>query len=116
MLPFLILNHFDLLIHDDMELYYFWEAHFKLKFPLMQFLRDPRHVHLIAAKHIQMYLEGTVDYGIKYKVDQRINLEGYADSNWAGSAINRKSTSGCCFSMGSGVIWHGLAGSYPVWH
>ena len=26
------------------------------------------------------------------------------DSDWEGSAIDRKSTSGCCFSMGSGVI------------
>ena len=26
------------------------------------------------------------------------------DSNWAGSAIDRKITSGCCFNMGSGVI------------
>ena len=59
---------------------------------------------MIAAKHILRYLKGTVDYGIKYKVDQKINLEGYVDSYWAGSAIDRKSTSPCCFSMGSGVI------------
>ena len=26
------------------------------------------------------------------------------DLDWAGSAIDRKNTSGCCFSMGSGVI------------
>ena len=26
------------------------------------------------------------------------------DSYWAGSAIDRKNNSGCCFSMGSGVI------------
>ena len=35
---------------------------------------------------------------------RRLTCEGYVDSDWAGSAINRKSTSGCCFSMGSGVI------------
>ena len=28
-----------------------------------------------------------VDYGLKYKDDQKINLEGYVDSDWAGSAI-----------------------------
>ena len=49
-------------------------------------------------------LEGTVDYGLKYEVKYKINLEGYVDSDWAGSAIDRKSTLGCCFSMGSGVI------------
>ena len=32
---------------------------------LSQFLTDPRHVHLIAAKHILRYLKRTVDYGLK---------------------------------------------------
>ena len=71
---------------------------------LSQFLTDPRHVHLIAAKHILRYLKGTVDYGLKYEVNHKINLEGYVDSDCPGSAIDRKRNSGCCFSMGSGVI------------
>ena len=71
---------------------------------LSQFLTNPRHVDLIAAKHILRYLKGIVDYGLKYEANQNINLEGYVDSDWAGSAIDRKSTSRCCFSMGSGVI------------
>ena len=71
---------------------------------LSQFLTDPRHVHLIAAKHVLRYLKGIVDYGLKYDANQKINLEGYVDSHWVGSAIDMKSTSGCCFSMGSGVI------------
>ena len=33
---------------------------------LSQSLTDPRHVHLIAAKHILRYLKGTIDYGLKY--------------------------------------------------
>ena len=49
-------------------------------------------------------MKGTVDSGLKYDVNQKINLEGYVDLEWAGSAIDRKSTSGYCFSMGSGVI------------
>ena len=57
---------------------------------LRQFLIDPRNVHLIAAKHILRYLRGTIDYGLKYDVNQKINLEGYVDSNWASSAIDRK--------------------------
>ena len=54
---------------------------------LSQFLTDTRHVHLIAAYHILRHLRGTVDYGLKYEVNQKINLEGYVDSNWAGSAL-----------------------------
>ena len=61
---------------------------------LSQFLTDLRHVHLIVA----------VDYGLMYEASQKINLEGYVDSDWAGSAIDRKSTSGCFFSMGLCVI------------
>ena len=67
---------------------------------LSQFLTDSRHVHLIATKHIQRYLKGIVDYGLKYEDNQNINLEGYVDLDWVGISINRKNTSGCCFSMG----------------
>ena len=70
---------------------------------LSQFLTDPRHAHLVA-KHAVRYLKGTIEYGIKYDTNQKTNLHGYVDSDWVGSAIDRKSTSGCCFSMGSGVI------------
>ena len=67
-----------------------------------------RHVHLMAAK-------GTIDYGLKYEVNQKINLEGYVDSDWLGSSIDRKITSGCCFSMGSCVIsWFNRNRSYVV--
>ena len=64
----------------------------------------PRDAHLISIKHILRYLKGTIDYGLKYEANQKINPEGYVDSNCVGSAIDRKRTSGCCFSMGSGVI------------
>ena len=44
---------------------------------------------------------------------KKINLEGYVDSDWVGYAIDRKSTSGCCFNMGSGVIsWFSKKKSY----
>ena len=65
---------------------------------------DLRHVHLIAAKHILRYLKGTIDYGLKYEANQKINLKGYVDPDGEGNANDRKSTLGCCFSMGSGVI------------
>ena len=58
----------------------------------------------MVAKHAIRYLRGTVDYGLKYDANQKINVEGYVDLDWAGSAIDRKITSGCCFNMGLGVI------------
>ena len=38
-----------------------------------------RHVHLMDANHIMRYLKGTVDYGLKYESNHKINLEGYVD-------------------------------------
>jgi hypothetical protein len=47
---------------------------------------EPRHVHLVAAKHILRYLKGTIGYGLIYVYDHEINLQGYIDSDWASSA------------------------------
>ena len=66
---------------------------------LNQFLTDLRHVHLIAAKHILRYLRGTIDYGLKYDVNQKINLEGYVDLDWVGSAIDMKAL------RGAALVW-----------
>ena len=59
---------------------------------------------MISVKHILRYLKGTVDYGLNYEANQKINVEGYVDLDWERNAIDRKRTSGYCFSMGSGVI------------
>ena len=78
-------------------------------------MTDPRHVHFIATKNILRYMRGTIDYGLKYEVNQKINLEGYEDSYWVGSTIDRKSTLRCYFSMGSSVIsWFGRMESCRV--
>ena len=72
---------------------------------LSQFLIDPRRVHLVATKHVLRYLKGRIEYGLKYAMNQRINLHGYVDLDWASSTTNKKSTSGCCFSLGFGIIF-----------
>jgi hypothetical protein len=71
---------------------------------LSQFLVEPRHVHLVAAKHVMRYLKGTIDYGLSYDGDHNFTLSGYTDAYWAGSVSDRKSTSRCCFSLGSVMI------------
>ena len=67
-------------------------------------MSDSRHVHWVAAKHVLRYLRGTVGYGLRYTFVGGVRLFGYTDSNWANSAVDRKSTSGYCFSMGSAMI------------
>jgi hypothetical protein len=71
---------------------------------LSQFLVEPRHVHIVAAKHVMRYLKGKLDCGLNYDGDHDFTLSGYIDSDWAGSVSDRKSTSGCCFSLGSTMI------------
>ena len=71
---------------------------------LSQFLANLRHIHVIVTKHVLRYLKGIVDYGLKYDVNQNINLHGYVDLDWSGSTTDRKSTLGCCFSLVSRMI------------
>ena len=50
------------------------------------------------------YLKGTLDCGLRYAADSEFRLYGYTDSDWARSVEDKKSTSACCFSLGSDVI------------
>ena len=64
---------------------------------------EPRHIHLIGAKNLLRYLRGTINHGLRYTVGS-LRLQGYTDVDWAGSVVDRKSTSGCCFTLGSTLI------------
>jgi hypothetical protein len=47
------------------------------------------------------YLKGMLDFGLCYNGDHNFKLIGYTNSDWVGSVSEKKSTSECCFSMGS---------------
>jgi hypothetical protein len=64
---------------------------------LNQFQVEPRHEHWIGAKHVLRYIHGTINYGLRYTASSDIQLHGFTYSNWAGSAEDKKSTSGMCF-------------------
>jgi hypothetical protein len=65
---------------------------------------DPKHIHMIAVKHILRYVRGTIAYGLRYTSSGGVMLHGFTDSDWMGSVVDRKSTSGYCFSLGSAMI------------
>jgi hypothetical protein len=65
---------------------------------------EPRQEHWIDAKHILRYLRGMITYGLRYASNSDVQLHGFTDSYWAGSADDRKSTYGMCFNMGSAMI------------
>jgi hypothetical protein len=67
---------------------------------LSQFLVEPRHVHLVAAKHVMRYLKGTIDHGLSYDGDHNFTLSGYIDADWAGSVSDRKKHFRMMFQFG----------------
>jgi hypothetical protein len=71
---------------------------------LNQHMVEPRQVHWMEAKHMLRYLHGTVGYGLRYVSSGDVKLQGYTNYDWVGSAVDQKSTSECCFSLGSSMI------------
>ena len=67
-------------------------------------MSDLKYIHWITAKHVLRYVRGTITYGLRYTSSSGVLLSGFSDSNWVGSAVDRKSTYGYCFSMGSAMI------------
>jgi hypothetical protein len=65
---------------------------------------EPRQEHWIAANHVLRYIRGTIKYGLRYTTSSDIQLHGFTGFDWAGSAEDRKSTSGMCFNLGSAMI------------
>ena len=70
---------------------------------LSQFMCEPKEIHLVAVKHIMRYLQGTLNFGLKYE-KVALDLHGFTDPNWGGRIKDIKSTSRCCFSLESAMI------------
>ena len=71
-----------------------------------RFQANPKISHYTAVKRIFRYLKGTIELGIWYGHSGNLNLVGYTDADFAGSRVDRKSTSGTCqFLGGSLVSW-----------
>ena len=71
---------------------------------LSQYLVEPRRVHLVVVKHVMRYLKGMIDFGLYYVGDLDYRLYGYTDADWDGSVLDRKSTSGGCYCLGSASV------------
>jgi len=71
---------------------------------LSRFMHCPSEMHLKAAKRVIRYVKSTWNFGIKCKWTEEFKLTGLSDCDWGGSIDDMKSTSGYCFSFGSGVF------------
>ena len=65
---------------------------------------NPKESHMIALKRIIKYVKTTTDFGVWYSKDTNDVLARYFDTNWAGNANDRKSTSGGCFYVGNNLV------------
>jgi len=71
---------------------------------LSQFMSNPSHEHMLAAKRVLRYVKGTLDYGLRFESRRGSELVGYSDADWAGDLVTRRSTSGYVFQFGGGTI------------
>jgi hypothetical protein len=68
------------------------------------YMHDPREVHLVAAKRILRYLQGSIDHGLVIPKSAPTQLIVYTDADWAGCPDTRRSTSGYAVFLGGSLI------------
>jgi len=69
-----------------------------------QFMHDPREMHLQAVNRILQYLKGSPGKGILFKRGGNMVLEAYTDADYAGSLVDRRSSSGYCTFLGGNLV------------
>jgi hypothetical protein len=71
-----------------------------------RFLDKPTKTHQYLLQHLFKYLRCNSDLGLTYQSGIQVLLSGYVDAAYANDE-GYKSTSGFCFSLGSGIIsWY----------
>jgi hypothetical protein len=71
---------------------------------LSPFQVEPRQEHWIVANLVLRYICGTINYGLRFIASSDIQLHRFKDSDRTGSAEDKMSTSGMCFSLGFAMI------------
>ena len=69
-----------------------------------RFQANPKESHLSAVNRILRYLKHTPSIGMWYPNGASLDLLGYSDSDFAGSRVDRKSTSGGCHLLGRSLV------------
>ncbi|KAL4030935.1 hypothetical protein IC575_009190 [Cucumis melo] len=78
-------------------------------------MQAPYEEHMKAIKRILRYLKMIPGKGLMFRKTDRKTIEAYTDSNWTGSVVDRKSTSGyCTFVWGNLVTWRSKKKSVVV--
>jgi hypothetical protein len=69
-----------------------------------RFQTSPRSSHRTVVQRIFRYLKHTPEFGIWYSASSSLDLVDFSDADFAGSRIDRKSTSGTCHFLGSSLV------------
>nr|CAN79672.1 hypothetical protein VITISV_012210 [Vitis vinifera] len=69
-----------------------------------QFLQSPCDSHWDVVIRILQYIKSTPGQGVLYENKGHTQVVGYTDADWAGSPIDRRSTSGYCVFIGGNLI------------
>ena len=69
-----------------------------------QFMHALGPEHFEAVYRILRYLKGTPGRGLLSKSRGHLQIETYTDADWAGSIVDRRSTSGYCSSVGGNLV------------
>ncbi|KAI5348760.1 hypothetical protein L3X38_001647 [Prunus dulcis] len=68
-----------------------------------QYMTAPTDSHFFQVKRILRYLQGTLQYGIKFSPGP-MQLSAFSDADWAGDASTRRSTTGFVVFLGNNPI------------
>ncbi|XP_024030833.1 uncharacterized protein LOC112094380 [Morus notabilis] len=66
---------------------------------ISRYMENPTELHLLAAKRIFRFLQGTIDFGLLYKKGEKSYLFGFIDSDYIGDIDDRK-----IFMLSFGVV------------
>ncbi|XP_058765320.1 uncharacterized mitochondrial protein AtMg00810-like [Vicia villosa] len=69
-----------------------------------QFLKSPCQEHMDAVVRILRHIKRALGKGLVYEDKRHTHIVGYSDADWAGSPIDRRSTSGYCLLVGGNLI------------
>ena len=67
-------------------------------------MQSPHNDHWDALIRILRYIRRTPGQGLLYEDKGNTQIVGFCDVDWAGSPIDRRSTSGYCVSVGGNLI------------
>jgi hypothetical protein len=71
---------------------------------LPRYMYCASEIHFQIAKRIVRYIQGTIDYGLRFCQVKNFTLHDYSDNDWVNSVNDMMSTLGYCFSFCSAIF------------